>query len=60
VRELAVSTCSSERRGLGAANTPVRETPTSSTSATFDVCMTSVFWTMRAGYPHLKQSGTAR
>ncbi len=24
---------------------------------TLDVCMSSVFWTMRAAYPHLKQSG---
>jgi len=36
---------------------PVAETPDDLYQRTFDVCMTSVFWTMRAAYPHLKKSG---
>jgi NAD(P)-dependent dehydrogenase (short-subunit alcohol dehydrogenase family) len=38
-------------------NTPVHETSDELYQRTFDVCMTSVFWTMRAAYPYLKQSG---
>ena len=38
-------------------NTPVHETSDELYQRTFDVCMTSVFWTMRAAYPHLKRSG---
>ena len=38
-------------------NTLVHETSDELYQRTFDVCMTSVFWTMRAAYPHLKQSG---
>jgi NAD(P)-dependent dehydrogenase (short-subunit alcohol dehydrogenase family) len=38
-------------------NTPVHETSDELYQRTFDVCMTSVFWTSRAAYPHLKKSG---
>ena len=40
-------------------NTPVHETSDELYQRTFDVCMTSVFWTTRAAYPHLKKSGNA-
>ncbi len=36
--------------------TPIADTPDDLYRRTFDVCMTSVFWTSRAAYPHLKQS----
>jgi NAD(P)-dependent dehydrogenase (short-subunit alcohol dehydrogenase family) len=38
-------------------NTPIHETSDALYQRTMDVCMTSVFWTMRAAYPHLKKSG---
>jgi NAD(P)-dependent dehydrogenase (short-subunit alcohol dehydrogenase family) len=38
-------------------NTPIHETSDELYQRTFDVCMTSVFWTSRAAYPHLKKSG---
>ena len=38
-------------------NTSLGETTDALYQRTFDVCMTSVFWTMRAAYPHLKRSG---
>ena len=38
-------------------NTSIHETSDALYQRTFDVCMTSVFWTMRAAYPHLKRSG---
>jgi NAD(P)-dependent dehydrogenase (short-subunit alcohol dehydrogenase family) len=38
-------------------NTPLADTSDELYRRTFDVCMTSVFWTSRAAYPHLKQSG---
>jgi NAD(P)-dependent dehydrogenase (short-subunit alcohol dehydrogenase family) len=38
-------------------NTPLHETSDALYQRTFDVCMTSVFWTTRAAYPHLKRSG---
>lgn len=37
--------------------TPVSETSDELYRRTVDVCMTSVFWTMRAAHPHLKASG---
>ena len=40
-------------------NTPVHETSDELYQRTFDVCMTSVFWTTRAAYPHLRKSGHA-
>jgi 2-hydroxycyclohexanecarboxyl-CoA dehydrogenase len=40
-------------------NTPIHETSDELYRRTFDVCMTSVFWTSRAAYPHLKNSKNA-
>jgi NAD(P)-dependent dehydrogenase (short-subunit alcohol dehydrogenase family) len=40
-------------------NTPVSDTPDDLYHRTFDVCMTSVFWTSRAAYPYLKDSAHA-
>jgi NAD(P)-dependent dehydrogenase (short-subunit alcohol dehydrogenase family) len=37
--------------------TPLSETSDEQYRRTLDVCMTSVFWTMRAAHPHLKASG---
>ncbi|MHA7839288.1 MAG: SDR family NAD(P)-dependent oxidoreductase [bacterium] len=36
---------------------PIATTEDSLYQRTFDVCMSSVFWTMRAAYPFLKESG---
>lgn len=36
---------------------PIAETDDDLYQRTLDVCMSSVFWTMRAAYPFLKQSG---
>lgn len=36
--------------------TPIHETSDELYQRTMDVCMTSVFWTSRAAYPHLKAS----
>jgi NAD(P)-dependent dehydrogenase (short-subunit alcohol dehydrogenase family) len=64
--ERAVETTAAELGGLDVlvncaawaqVNTPITDTPDELYRRTFDVCMTSVFWTMRAAYPHLKKSG---
>ena len=36
---------------------PIAEVDDDLYQRTLDVCMSSVFWTMRAAYPHLKESG---
>lgn len=37
---------------------PIASTDDALYQRTFDICMSSVFWTMRAAYPLLKQSGS--
>ncbi len=37
--------------------TPIGQVSDERYQRTFDVCMSSVFWTMRAAHPHLKASG---
>ena len=39
--------------------TPIAATDDGTWTRTFDVCVGSVFWMMRAAYPHLKRSGRA-
>jgi NAD(P)-dependent dehydrogenase (short-subunit alcohol dehydrogenase family) len=36
---------------------PIQDTTDELYRRTMDICMSSVFWTMRAAYPHLKASG---
>lgn len=64
--ERAVAECARELGGLGVlvnaaawarTGVPITETSDELYRRTFDVCATSVFWTMRAAHPLLRKSG---